>query len=105
MVVLRDVVQAYPEVRVILMSATIDTTMFKEYFFSAPVIEVHGRTFPVQGKRRFFFTLLHPPFIVIELSALEIENTNLTAPLDVMTFHFTDCNPPTQSISLRTVFR
>lgn len=49
MVVLRDVVQAYPEVRVILMSATIDTTMFREYFFNCPIIEVFGRTFPVQG--------------------------------------------------------
>uniref|UniRef100_I3IUS8 RNA helicase n=2 Tax=Oreochromis niloticus TaxID=8128 RepID=I3IUS8_ORENI len=48
MVVLRDVVQAYPDVRIILMSATIDTTMFREYFFSCPVIEVFGRTFPVQ---------------------------------------------------------
>uniref|UniRef100_A0A3Q3MY32 RNA helicase n=1 Tax=Mastacembelus armatus TaxID=205130 RepID=A0A3Q3MY32_9TELE len=48
MVVLRDVVQAYPEVRVILMSATIDTTMFRDYFFDCPIIEVFGRTFPVQ---------------------------------------------------------
>ncbi|XP_068095780.1 ATP-dependent RNA helicase A isoform X2 [Hyperolius riggenbachi] len=48
LVVLRDVVQAFPEVRVILMSATIDTTMFCEYFFNCPVIEVFGRTFPVQ---------------------------------------------------------
>ncbi|GLD74880.1 ATP-dependent RNA helicase A [Lates japonicus] len=48
MMVLRDVVQAYPEVRVILMSATIDTTMFREYFFNCPIIEVLGRTFPVQ---------------------------------------------------------
>ncbi|XP_062337207.1 ATP-dependent RNA helicase A [Osmerus eperlanus] len=48
MVVLRDVIQAYPEVRIILMSATIDTTMFSEYFLNCPVIEVFGRTFPVQ---------------------------------------------------------
>ncbi|XP_033935253.1 ATP-dependent RNA helicase A [Pseudochaenichthys georgianus] len=48
MVVLRDVIQAYPEVRVLLMSATIDTSMFREYFFNAPIIEVFGRTFPVQ---------------------------------------------------------
>uniref|UniRef100_H3CAU5 RNA helicase n=1 Tax=Tetraodon nigroviridis TaxID=99883 RepID=H3CAU5_TETNG len=47
-VVLRDVVQAYPEVRIVLMSATIDTTMFREYFFNCPIIEVFGRTFPVQ---------------------------------------------------------
>lgn len=49
LVVLRDVVKAYPEIRVILMSATIDTSMFAEYFFNCPVIEVFGRTFPVQG--------------------------------------------------------
>ncbi|XP_028328850.1 ATP-dependent RNA helicase A isoform X2 [Gouania willdenowi] len=48
MVVLRDVVQAFPQVRVLLMSATIDTTMFREYFFNCPIIEVFGRTFPVQ---------------------------------------------------------
>nr|XP_008112926.1 PREDICTED: ATP-dependent RNA helicase A isoform X1 [Anolis carolinensis] len=48
LVVLRDVVQAYPEIRVILMSATIDTSMFCEYYFNCPIIEVFGRTFPVQ---------------------------------------------------------
>ncbi|MEQ2215700.1 hypothetical protein XENOCAPTIV_004559, partial [Xenoophorus captivus] len=48
LVVLRDVVQAFPDVRIILMSATIDTTMFKEYFFNCPIIEVFGRTFAVQ---------------------------------------------------------
>lgn len=47
---LRDVVQAYPEVRIVLMSATIDTSMFCEYFFNCPIIEVYGRTYPVQGK-------------------------------------------------------
>ncbi|NWU48574.1 DHX9 helicase, partial [Dromas ardeola] len=48
LVVLRDVVQAYPEIRVILMSATIDTSMFCEYFFNCPIVEVFGRTYPVQ---------------------------------------------------------
>ncbi|XP_048338449.1 ATP-dependent RNA helicase A isoform X2 [Sphaerodactylus townsendi] len=48
LVVLRDVVQTYPEIRVVLMSATIDTSMFCEYFFNCPIIEVYGRTYPVQ---------------------------------------------------------
>lgn len=48
--VLRDVIQAYPEIRVILMSATIDATMFREYF-NCPIVEVFGSTFPVQGIR------------------------------------------------------
>lgn len=48
MVVLRDMVTTYPDLRVILMSATIDTTLFSEYFGSCPVIEVPGRAFPVK---------------------------------------------------------
>lgn len=57
MVVLRDVVQAFPDVRILLMSATIDTTMFREYFFNCPIIEVFGRTFPVQGSSLTFRNL------------------------------------------------
>lgn len=48
MVVLRDMVTTYPDIRVILMSATIDTTLFSEYFGTCPVIEVPGRAFPVR---------------------------------------------------------
>uniref|UniRef100_A0A1B6BXD9 RNA helicase n=1 Tax=Clastoptera arizonana TaxID=38151 RepID=A0A1B6BXD9_9HEMI len=48
MVVLRDMVFTYPDVRVILMSATIDTTLFSKYFNDCPVIEVPGRAYPVQ---------------------------------------------------------
>lgn len=47
MVVLRDMVHTYPDLRVILMSATIDTTLFSEYFGGCPVIEVPGRAYPV----------------------------------------------------------
>lgn len=48
MVVLRDMVHTYPDLRVVLMSATIDTTLFAEYFGQCPVIEIPGRTHPVQ---------------------------------------------------------
>ncbi|XP_054273843.1 ATP-dependent RNA helicase A-like isoform X1 [Macrosteles quadrilineatus] len=48
MVVLRDMVHTYPDLRIILMSATIDTTLFSNYFNGCPVIEVPGRAFPVQ---------------------------------------------------------
>jgi len=47
LVVLRDMVRAYPDLRVILMSATIDTTLFTQYFGNCPVVEVAGRAFPV----------------------------------------------------------
>lgn len=48
MVILRDMVHTYPDLRVILMSATIDTTLFTEYFNKCPIIEIAGRAFPVQ---------------------------------------------------------
>lgn len=48
MVVLRDMIHTYPDLRVILMSATIDTTLFSKYFNDCPVIEIPGRAFPVQ---------------------------------------------------------
>lgn len=53
MVILRDMVHTYPDVRLILMSATIDTTLFSEYFNNCPVVEVPGRAFPVQGGLSF----------------------------------------------------
>ena len=49
LIVLRDMMQEYPDLRLILMSATIDTTLFQEYFNNCPVIEVPGRAYPVQG--------------------------------------------------------
>lgn len=48
LVVIRDMVFHYPELRVVLMSATIDTSLFSKYFRDCPIIEVPGRTFPVQ---------------------------------------------------------
>ncbi|KAL6264710.1 hypothetical protein P5V15_004809 [Pogonomyrmex californicus] len=48
MVVLRDMIHLYPDLRIILMSATIDTTLFSEYFNNCPVVEIPGRSFPVQ---------------------------------------------------------
>ncbi|EFA00345.2 dosage compensation regulator isoform X1 [Tribolium castaneum] len=48
MVVLRDMIHTYPDLRVILMSATIDTSLFSKYFNNCPVVEIAGRTYPVQ---------------------------------------------------------
>ncbi|XP_069122246.1 ATP-dependent RNA helicase A protein-like [Argopecten irradians] len=48
LVMLRDMKNAYPQLRVILMSATVDTTLFTEYFGQCKVVEVYGRTHPVQ---------------------------------------------------------
>ncbi|MBM3687114.1 MAG: ATP-dependent RNA helicase HrpA [Actinobacteria bacterium] len=41
-----------PDLRVVVTSATLDTTRFSEHFGGAPVIEVSGRTFPVDVRYR-----------------------------------------------------
>jgi len=41
-------VQVNPDLRVILMSATIDTSLFAKYFNNCPVVEVVGSVYPVK---------------------------------------------------------
>ncbi|KAG7217624.1 hypothetical protein INR49_021312 [Caranx melampygus] len=46
--VLRSLVAERPDLRLILMSATINIKLFSDYFSSAPVLQVPGRLFPIQ---------------------------------------------------------
>ncbi len=48
----RRLVTRRPELRVVVTSATIETRRFAEYFDGAPVIEVEGRSFPVELRYR-----------------------------------------------------
>jgi len=41
-----------PELKIIVTSATIDTERFSQFFDGAPVIEVSGRTYPVEVRYR-----------------------------------------------------
>lgn len=42
-----QVCQKRPDLKVIIMSATLDAQKFQKYFFNAPLLAVPGRTFPV----------------------------------------------------------
>uniref|UniRef100_A0A8C5H3B2 RNA helicase n=1 Tax=Gouania willdenowi TaxID=441366 RepID=A0A8C5H3B2_GOUWI len=46
--VLRSLLADRPDLRLILMSATINIKLFSNYFGSAPVLQVPGRLFPIQ---------------------------------------------------------
>ena len=48
----RRLVSRRPELRVVVTSATIETRRFAEYFGGAPVIEVEGRSHPVEVRYR-----------------------------------------------------
>jgi len=50
--VLRRVLPQRPELRVIITSATIDPQRFANFFGGAPVIEVSGRSYPVEVRYR-----------------------------------------------------
>ena len=49
---LKQLLPKRPDLKVIITSATIDTSRFSEHFNNAPVIEVSGRTFPVEIRYR-----------------------------------------------------
>jgi ATP-dependent helicase HrpA len=49
---LRELLPKRPDLKVIITSATIDPQSFSEHFQGAPIIEVTGRTFPVEVRYR-----------------------------------------------------
>ncbi len=49
---LRDLLPRRPDLKVVVTSATIDTERFSQHFGGAPVVEVSGRTYPVELRYR-----------------------------------------------------
>jgi pre-mRNA-splicing factor ATP-dependent RNA helicase DHX15/PRP43 len=45
---LKDIVKRRPDLKIIVMSATLDAAKFQSYFNNAPLFKVPGRTFPVE---------------------------------------------------------
>ncbi|WCJ33256.1 DExH-box ATP-dependent RNA helicase DExH3 [Euphorbia peplus] len=48
LIVLKDLLPCRPELRLILMSATLDAELFSSYFGGAPVLHIPGFTYPVR---------------------------------------------------------
>lgn len=46
--ILKDLLKTRKNLRVILMSATLNASLFSNYFKGAPVLDIPGRTFPVE---------------------------------------------------------
>ncbi|KAF9108800.1 ATP-dependent RNA helicase dhx29 [Mortierella sp. AM989] len=64
LIILKKLLPTRPDLRIILMSATVDSERFSQYFNGCPVLEVPGRTFPV-----------HPMFLedVIDATGYTLE--------------------------------
>jgi len=50
MAIFKDMINYYPSLRVICMSASINTDLFFKYFNCCPVIDVEEKFYPVKGK-------------------------------------------------------
>lgn len=50
LIVLRKLMPRRPTLKVILMSATVDASRFSSYLAGAPILDIPGRTFPVETK-------------------------------------------------------
>ncbi|KAK2981983.1 hypothetical protein RJ640_007575 [Escallonia rubra] len=48
LIILKDLLPRRPELRLILMSATLDAELFSSYFGGAPLVHIPGFTYPVQ---------------------------------------------------------
>ncbi|XP_028140776.1 putative ATP-dependent RNA helicase DHX57 isoform X1 [Diabrotica virgifera virgifera] len=48
LLILKELLQIRPDLKVILMSATVNASLFSQYFGDIPVIDIPGRTFPVE---------------------------------------------------------
>ncbi|ORX39465.1 P-loop containing nucleoside triphosphate hydrolase protein [Piromyces finnis] len=49
LVVLRQLIETNPNIKIILMSASVNALRFSQYFNNCPVINIEGRTFPVES--------------------------------------------------------
>ena len=50
--ILRMLIEKRPDLKIIITSATIDTQKFSQAFGNAPIVEVSGRTYPVELRYR-----------------------------------------------------
>ncbi|KAH8604878.1 Helicase conserved C terminal domain [Trypanosoma vivax] len=48
LILLRDLIKHRDDLKIVLMSATMDSVLFAQYFGGAPIISIKGRMFPVQ---------------------------------------------------------
>ena len=73
--ILRNILPRRPDLKVAVSSATLDVERFSEFFDNAPVVEVSGRSFPVED-------IFLPPFEDEELPAHIARAAELLAEFD-----------------------
>jgi len=83
LIILQQVMKVRPDLKVILMSATLDADKFSSYFRHCPVLSIPGRTFPVE----VCTTTIHL-FYVYDLYFLEVKVSLFRNNQNPVNFHF-----------------
>ncbi|MGD9703941.1 MAG: ATP-dependent RNA helicase HrpA [Acidimicrobiia bacterium] len=83
---LKQLLPRRPDLKVIVTSATIDTARFAEHFEDAPVIEVTGRTYPVEVRYRPFGDDPGDDRDQVQAVADAIDELSAEGPGDVLVF-------------------
>ncbi|XP_066149688.1 3'-5' RNA helicase YTHDC2-like isoform X1 [Euwallacea fornicatus] len=85
LICLKQNLSRYPHLKIILMSATMDTTKFQEYFQSSTVLSIPGRLFPIET---FFIEeiLGMTQFVTPQMRAAmkKLEERNPLQPIDTV---------------------
>ncbi|KAM5559305.1 DExH-box ATP-dependent RNA helicase DExH1 [Rosa sericea] len=74
LIILRDLLPRRPDLRLILMSATINADLFSKYFGNAPTIHIPGLTFPVA--ELFLEDVLEKTHYIVESESEKMERGN-----------------------------
>ncbi|KAK9921475.1 hypothetical protein M0R45_029984 [Rubus argutus] len=74
LIILRDLLPRRPDLRLILMSATINADLFSKYFGNAPTINIPGLTFPVE--ELFLEDILEKTHYTIKSESDKLERGN-----------------------------
>lgn len=76
LLILKELLVKRKDLRVILMSATLNASLFSNYFNNAPVLEIPGRTFPVE--QVFLEDILERSGFVLEPDSQSCRRLNKT---------------------------
>ncbi|WP_095505438.1 ATP-dependent RNA helicase HrpA [Paraferrimonas sedimenticola] len=83
---LKQLLPKRPDLKLVITSATIDVERFSKHFFDAPIIEVSGRTFPVETRYRPLVTDLGPDKDVLEGIGDAVTELCREGPGDILVF-------------------
>lgn len=57
LIILKDMVQKYADLKVILMSANANLKIYTKYFENCSIIDVPGHCYPVKGFKKILFKI------------------------------------------------